>query len=162
MGKFSAALGLILWAVGLNATAVQAECSPGAVELRSDSGSIMRFSVEVADSDPERAQGLMNRERLPKSSGMLFVYPTPRVATFWMKNTLIPLDMIFADATGLVTHVHANAVPLDETTINGGPDVTYVLEINGGMAGALGLRPGAVMRSDVLDQTVAAWVCGGA
>jgi uncharacterized membrane protein (UPF0127 family) len=157
MGKFGTALGFILWA-----GAVQAGCSQDTVELRTDSGTVMRFSVEVADTDAERAQGLMHREGLPKSSGMLFVYPTPRVATFWMKNTLIPLDMIFADATGLVTHVHSDAVPLDESTINGGPDVTYVLEINGGMAAALGLRPGAVLRADVVDPSIAAWACDGA
>ena len=157
MGKFGTALGFILWA-----GVVQAGCSPDTVELRTDTGTVMRFSVEVADTNAERAQGLMNRDRLPKSSGMLFVYPAPQVATFWMKNTLIPLDMIFADATGLVTHVHSNAVPMDQSTINGGPGVTYVLEINGGMAAALGLRPGAVLRADAVDPSVALWACGGA
>ena len=69
---------------------------------------------------------------------MLFVYEGPRRVAFWMKNTLIPLDMIFADATGRVTRVHANAVPLDETPIDGGEGVQFVLEINGGLADAAG------------------------
>lgn len=156
MGKLGAALGLMLLA-----GAAQADCAPGAIELRDGdgAGTKMRFNVEVADTEATRAQGLMNREALPKSSGMLFVYPEPRVATFWMRNTLIPLDMIFANAAGVVTHVHSNAKPLDETTINGGPDVTYVLEINGGMAALLGLEPGAQMRSDRIDPGVAAWPC---
>lgn len=154
MGKFGAALAVILAAGG-----AQAECAPGTVELRAGNGSVMRFSVEIADSDAERAQGLMNRPSLPTSSGMLFVYDTPQHARFWMRNTLIPLDMIFADQTGLVTHVHSNAVPLDPTTIDGGEGVALVLEINGGLAQRLGVEAGAVMRSDVVDQTVAAWAC---
>jgi hypothetical protein len=78
-----------------------------------------------------------------------------------MRNTLIPLDMIFADATGLVTRVHSNAVPLDETSIDGGEGVALVLEINGGLAKRLGLGPGAVLRSEAVDQGQALWRCDG-
>jgi len=84
----------------------------------------------VADDAAERAQGLMFREAMPLSSGMLFVYGRPQRVSFWMRNTLIPLDMIFADARGVVTRVHAEAVPLDETPIDGGEGVQFVLEIN--------------------------------
>ena len=154
MGKFGTALVLIV-----AAAAAQAECAPGTVELRGDSGAAMRFTVELADSDAERAQGLMHRDTMALSSGMLFAYPAPQRASFWMKNTLIPLDMIFADATGVVTRIHSNAVPLDKTSIDGGEGVSFVLEINGGLARRLGLKAGAVLRSDVLDQTRAAWPC---
>ena len=82
----------------------------------------------------------------PRQAGKLgrdaFAYDSPRHAFFWMKNTLIPLDMIFADATGQVTRVHEGAVPLDETSIDGGDGVAYVLEINGGLARAAGCDPG--------------------
>ena len=154
MGKFGAALGLIL-----AAGPVLADCAPGSVELRSGSGSTMRFSVEVADTVAERSQGLMNRPSLATAAGMLFVYDKPQHARFWMKNTLIPLDMIFADATGVVTRVHSNAVPLDPTSIDGGEGVQLVLEINGGLAKRLGVAEGAVLRSDVIDQGQAFWPC---
>jgi len=133
-------------------------CAPETVELRGDFGQA-RFTVELADDPGERSVGLMNREAMPMSAGMLFVYETPQRAAFWMKNTLIPLDMIFADATGTVTRVHENAVPLDETPIDGGPGVQYVLEINGGLAGPMGIEPGVEMRHPAMDQSEVAWTC---
>ena len=135
-----------------------AACAPEAVELKGDFGAA-RFTVELADEPAERNRGLMNRESLPMSSGMLFVYEAPQRATFWMRNTLIPLDMIFADENGVVTKVHQNAVPLDETLIDGGSGVKYVLEINGGLAGAMGIEPGTRMRHDAMDQSELAWPC---
>jgi uncharacterized protein len=135
-----------------------ASCSADVVELQGAGGKA-RFTVEVADDDAERAQGLMNRERMAAGAGMLFVYPAPKKAGFWMKNTLIPLDMIFADATGTVSRVHENAVPLDTTSIDGGDGVKVVLEINGGLAGRMGIVPGTVLRHPALDQTIAAWSC---
>lgn len=147
-------------AAGVMAAGVAwADCAPDAVELRTEAGAIARFSVEIADSEAERAQGLMMRESLARSSGMLFVYETPRHAFFWMKNTLIPLDMIFSDATGRVTVVHENAIPGDTTAIDGGEGVAYVLEINGGLARRLGIAAGTVLRSDLIAQEGAAWRC---
>jgi uncharacterized membrane protein (UPF0127 family) len=145
-------------AVLLAAPAVAA-CSEGAAELRLPGGSTMRFSVEVADTDAERSKGLMFREAMATGAGMLFLYEQPQRATFWMKNTLIPLDMIFADATGTVTRVHPRAVPGDLTTIDGGEGVLAVLEINGGLAERLGIVPGTVLRHPALDQETAAWPC---
>ncbi len=150
------ALGLAL-AAPLGAAG--AACAPGQVELRLGSGAVARFSVEVADDPAERAQGLMFREHMASSSGMLFIYERPQHAVFWMKNTLIPLDMIFADETGLVRHVHANAVPHDETGIDGGTEILAILEINGGLAKKLGIAPGAVIRHPDLEQISAAWRC---
>ncbi|EEW23841.1 DUF192 domain-containing protein [Rhodobacter ferrooxidans] len=135
-----------------------AECRGDSVELRGPAGQA-RFSVELADSNDERAKGLMFRESMATSAGMLFVYDRPQHAAFWMKNTLIPLDMVFADATGRVTVVHANAIPQDETPIDGGPGVLAVLEINGGLAARLGIVPGSEMRHPALDQATAAWPC---
>lgn len=128
-----------------------ADCAPDRVDLRGDWGQA-RFAVEVADEPDERAQGLMFRESLGRNSGMLFVYDRPQRATFWMRNTLIPLDMIFMDESGTVTRVHENARPLDETPIDGGPGVLAVLEINGGLAERLGIRPGDEVRAPPLDR----------
>jgi uncharacterized protein len=134
-----------------------AACSPGRVDLRWPGGS-ESFAVELADEPAERSRGLMFRETLDPAAGMLFVYDAPRRATFWMKNTLIPLDMIFADATGTVTKVHAEAIPGDLTTIDGGEGVAVVLEINGGLAARLGIGPGAELRHPAIGPQ-AAWPC---
>jgi uncharacterized membrane protein (UPF0127 family) len=142
----------------LAAQAASAACTDTGVDLRGDWGTA-RFNVEVADDPAERAQGLMNRPSMPASAGMLFIYDAPQRATFWMKNTLIPLDMIFVDETGTVTRVHENAVPLDETNIDGGTGVLAVLEINGGLASAIGIAEGSQLRHPALDQAIAAWPC---
>ena len=105
-----------------------------------------RFSVEIADEAGERALGLMNRPEMARSHGMLFIYEKPGSVAFWMANTLIPLDMIFMDRRGVVTRVHERAVPLDRTPIDGGNAVFAVLEINGGLAQAMGIKPGDVLR----------------
>jgi uncharacterized membrane protein (UPF0127 family) len=135
-----------------------AGCAPDTVELRGPSG-VARFSVEIADTPDEQARGLMFREHMASSAGMLFVFPRPKHAVFWMKNTLIPLDMLFIDATGRVTRVHPQAVPQDETPIDGGDGVKMVLEINGGLAARLGLAEGAEMRSAALEPSGALWPC---
>jgi uncharacterized membrane protein (UPF0127 family) len=134
-----------------------AACSTGRVDLRWPGGS-ESFAVEVADDAPERSRGLMFRESLDPAAGMLFVYDAPRRASFWMKNTLIPLDMIFADATGRVTRVHSNAIPGDTTPIDGGDGVAFVLEINGGLAARLGIVPGAELRHPAVG-AAAVWPC---
>ncbi len=143
----------------LSAGAALAECRADSVSLRGPDGAVMQFRVEVADEGPERAKGLMFREKLAQSAGMLFVYEAPRRSSFWMENTLIPLDMVFADVTGRVTKVHSNAIPLDRTPIDGGEGVLAILEINGGLAERLGIVPGFELRHPSLDQTIAAWPC---
>ena len=137
-----------------------AACAPDRVDLRWEGGR-ESFAVEVADDAAERAKGLMFRETMPLAEGMLFVYEAPKRPGFWMKNTLIPLDMVFVDPTGTVTRVHANAVPGDLNPIDGGDNVQYVLEINGGLAGKLGIAPGAVLRHPAIAASRAAWPCDG-
>lgn len=133
-------------------------CSDAVVDLRWD-GRQARFTVEIADDLAERARGLMFREKMPAASGMLFVYDRPQAASFWMKNTLIPLDIIFVGADGTVTRVARMAKPHDETPIPGGSAIQFVLEINGGLAADLGLGAGAVLRHPAIDQSVAKWGC---
>ncbi|WP_204114178.1 DUF192 domain-containing protein [Shimia biformata] len=153
MRRGGLAAGLVLLA-----SAVQAECRDDRVEIRGDFGHA-RFAIELADTAEERARGLMYREAMPKSAGMLFVYPDARAVAFWMQNTLIPLDMIFADQTGTVIKVHHKAIPHDRTQIPSDGPAQFVLEINGGMARAMGLAAGDVLRHPRIDQSGAAWPC---
>ncbi|MGR3434756.1 MAG: DUF192 domain-containing protein [Shimia sp.] len=113
----------------------------------------------MVDTPESRAEGLMFRENLSASAGMLFVYDAPGPVSFWMRNTLIPLDMVFMDETGTVRRVHANAIPGDETPIPGGDAIQFVLEINGGLAAAIGLGEGAEMRHPAVPQGGAAFPC---
>lgn len=142
----------------LCASFAQAACAPDSVDLRGNWGQA-RFNVEIADNDATRAHGLMHRTRLARSAGMLFIYDTPVEASFWMRNTLIALDMIFVDPTGLVTHIHHEAIPLDETPIRGGSNILMVLEINGGLSRAMGIDVGSQLRHPRLDQDIALWPC---
>jgi len=121
-----------------------ATCSADRVSLRGDWGQI-EFRVEVADT--------------PETPGMLFIYEKPSVTTFWMRNTLIPLDMLFIDPDGRIAHIHENAIPLDETSIPGGVDRLAVLEINGGLTSELGLTVGSVIRHPQMPQDIAIWPC---
>ncbi len=148
---------LFVFLFGAVATAASAECRDDRIDLRGAWGQAA-FAVEVADEPRERSLGLMNRPSMPRGAGMLFVYDQPQRATFWMRNTLIPLDMIFADETGTVTRIHENAIPLDETTIDGGEGVLFVLEINGGLAARLGIAEGTEFRHPAIG-TAAAWPC---
>ncbi|KMW56683.1 putative exported protein [Candidatus Rhodobacter oscarellae] len=135
-----------------------AACRDDQVELRGDWGAV-RFNVEVADTAAEHAVGLMNRSSMPARSGMIFLYEAPQRVGFWMRNTLIPLDMLFMSADGVVQKIHQNAVPLDETVILGGDNIQYVLEINGGMSARLGITTGTELRHPGVNQAVAAWPC---
>lgn len=101
------------------------------------------FRVELARTDPEREKGLMYREHLAPDTGMLFLFERPSVQTFWMKNTLIPLDMIFIAPDHTIAGIVANAEPLTLTTRTVGEVSQYVLEIGGGLAARLGIRAGA-------------------
>ena len=100
------------------------------------------FAVEVMRTDEERARGLMFRRFMPADRGMLFDFKTEQTVLMWMKNTYIPLDMIFIARNGTVTHVAANTEPMSERTISSGPPAYAVLEVNAGVAAKIGLKPG--------------------
>ncbi len=150
------AFAMLLWP-GLAAVAFAA-CRDDTVWIRGEFGQA-RFAVEIADDGEERALGLMHRTEMASSAGMLFVYPKPGALSFWMRNTLIELDMLFVGPTGVVKHIHHRAVPLSEEPINGGDGLTHVLEINGGMSRLLGLDVGDQLRHPSFDQSIAAWPC---
>lgn len=102
-----------------------------------------RFTVELAQTPAERARGLMFRERMPADHGMLFDFVTEQLVSFWMKNTPLPLDMLFIDAQGVVVEIVADTVPFSEMPISSRRPVRAVLELNAGTAARLGIAPGA-------------------
>ena len=135
-------------------TAVMLTCIAAAIGLaasdsRSDSMLVIatriaqhRFTVEVARTPAEMERGLMFRDRLAPDHGMLFLYDEDRQVSFWMKNTLIPLDLIFADASGRIVQIAERAVPLSTALISSAGPVRAVLEVNGGTADRLGISVG--------------------
>ena len=100
------------------------------------------IDVDIADTPQEKAQGLMFRTRLQDNRGMLFAYDTPQEITMWMRNTYIPLDMVFIRADGTVHRIEAMTEPLSEDIIASRGDVSACLELAGGAAERLGLKPG--------------------
>lgn len=100
------------------------------------------FEIELAETPEQRSRGLMFRDHLDPDAGMLFVFEAPREASFWMKNTLIPLDLLFIDGGGTIVRIAAETTPSSETPIPSGGLVKGILEIAGGRAAALGIAVG--------------------
>ncbi len=102
----------------------------------------VKFTVEIADTEATRNRGMMYRKSLAPDKGMLFDFKTPREAAFWMRNTLIPLDIIFITQDGRILTIARNAVPHSEVPIPSGGAIRGVLELAGGRAAQLGIYPG--------------------
>jgi uncharacterized protein len=102
-------------------------------------------AVEVASTGPQREVGLMFRKHLDDNAGMIFVFPDASPRNFWMHNTPIPLDMIFADSKGVVTGIVANAEPYSDKILGVAGNSEYVLEVNGGFCAKNGIKPGDKM-----------------
>ena len=119
--------------------------SQGTLEIQTESD-VLEFHIEIADDEVERSRGLMFRESLDEMSGKLFIYPSPRVASFWMNNTLISLDMVFIDAEGRVASIAAETMPLSLKSVSSGVPVLTVLEIDGGDAERLGISVGDTVK----------------
>lgn len=100
------------------------------------------FIVELAKTSSEHSRGLMFRRTIGDREGMLFIHAEPRFITMWMRNTYIPLDMLFIRADGSIHRIEANTEPLSERIIESGERVTGVLEIAGGLADKLKIKPG--------------------
>lgn len=104
------------------------------------------IEVELADTPKTRETGLMNRSQMPADHGMLFDFKETRPVAMWMKNTLIPLDMLFMDERGRVVNIATNAKPYSLDIIPSTGPVRYVLELNGGAAARFGAKPGDQLR----------------
>ncbi len=110
------------------------------------------FSVELASNGRQRAQGLMYRQEMPADHGMLFDYRRSRNVSMWMKNTYIPLDMLFIDAGGTIKGLHERAVPGSLEAISSPGPVRAVLELNGGTVRRLGIKPGDKVEHSLFTQ----------
>ena len=106
------------------------------------SGRLITIRAEIADTPQLRRRGLMSRQRLPRGQGMLLLWDKPGFAALWMKNTLIPLDMVFMDGAGRIMYIHENARPGDTRPVAAGKPTLAVLEIAAGEARRLGLKKG--------------------
>ncbi len=121
------------------------QASARATVTISSNGKTHRFNAEVARTPEEQRRGLMYRASLPADGAMLFPFETPRYANFWMKNTQIPLDIIYIRADGSVDRIAENTIPFSEEPILSGGEVVAALEINGGTAARLGIGSDATI-----------------
>jgi len=143
----SAVLALFLLPVAVSAGARTAEAAE-AMQFASEqlvvhaNGGARTFTVELALSEQQREYGLMFRKSMPADHGMLFDFGTTRRVLMWMKNTPLPLDMLFLDRTGAIVSISANAVPYSEAIIDSQAAIRYVIELNGGIAAKFGLSVG--------------------
>jgi uncharacterized membrane protein (UPF0127 family) len=110
------------------------------------------FSVELARNEAERERGLMYRRFMPPDRGMLFDFKREEPVSFWMKNTYIPLDMIFISRAGKIIKIVADAEPLSERNIPSGGPCYGVLEVNGGVAASIGAKVGDTVKNSIFSQ----------
>ncbi len=115
-----------------------------------------RFVVEMATDSTEQERGLMFRTHMAPNAGMLFDFHGPVMTSFWMKNTILPLDMLFIRANGTISTIHANATPYSQTPIPAAEPVRAVLEINAGRAKALDIAPGDLVHDAIFGNASAA------
>jgi uncharacterized membrane protein (UPF0127 family) len=135
-------LALLLLAASANVALAQLAQFPTAPLTIVTASGPHKFTVELATSPTQMEQGLMFRRSMAPDAGMLFDYKAPSMAMMWMKNTLIPLDMLFVDAEGRIVNIHERAVPGSLATIAAAAPARAVIELNGGTAARLGIRPG--------------------
>ncbi len=112
------------------------------VVVTTDQGDVT-FATEIATNNETRTRGLMFRRSMGEREAMLFYWQDPLVVSMWMRNTYIPLDMLFVTADGIVVHVESNTVPHSLDVISAGREVSAVMEIVAGSAAKLGIRPGS-------------------
>lgn len=113
------------------------------VFIKSGSSTMIKtIQIEIADNDAERTQGLMWRQYMPENDGMLFIFDKQEPLRFWMKNTYIPLDMVFADKSGKIVNIYPEAAPFSEASIQSGEPAKYVVEVNGGFCASYGINVG--------------------
>lgn len=136
--------------------ALSAPCASDLIEIQTDAGTAA-FEVEVADDAESRALGLMFREEMAADAGMVFVYPQAEEVAFWMKNTPLPLDIIFITRRGVICSIAEATTPYSTKNIPSRCAAQVVLEVNAGQAAARGVKRGAVARHPAIQDPV--WAC---
>ena len=142
LARLSLLLLSLLLAVPADTALAQLQQFPTAELTIETAGGPHKFAIELATTPAQMEQGLMFRQSLAPDSGMLFDFRTPSMASMWMKNTWIPLDMLFIDARGHIVNIRERAVPGSLEPISAAAPVRVVVELNGGTAARLGIRPG--------------------
>lgn len=148
---FAVLCGMVLLATTL-ASPIQAQPQPTLPQsdlVINTAKGPQRFRVELADNDMSRSRGMMFRTSMAPDAGMLFDFKQEQMASFWMRNTLLPLDMLFIKADGTILNIHQRAIPHDESGVNSTGPVRAVLEVNGGTVSRLGIKPG-----DTVDHAI--------
>jgi uncharacterized membrane protein (UPF0127 family) len=141
MGRLARVAGIAFIAFALLAPPSAEATGTGTLVLKTETGD-HSFNIELATTREEQTLGLMFRRSLPDNAGMLFLYDQPKPATMWMKNTLIPLDMVFIAPDGTVLRIERHTEPLSTAVIQSEGAVSAVLELNAGQADKIGLRRG--------------------
>lgn len=151
-------IGLLAVAVSISVAARPGAAQQDAVAFETDElaivtagGATHRFTVELARTPQQQAHGLMFRENLAPDRGMLFLHERAHIASMWMKNTYIPLDMLFIAGDGRIVKIAERTVPRSRQGISSGQPVKAVLELRGGTADRLGLAPGDRVRYPAFD-----------
>jgi len=103
---------------------------------------ISKIDIEIADDDEQRMTGLMFRDKMEENQGMLFIFPNESPQSFWMKNTMIPLDMIFINSKMEIVKIHKNTTPYSEQTYSSIKPSQYVVEVNAGYTDKFGIKEG--------------------
>lgn len=151
----SVLVALFLYLPGTLPLAAEETFDEGTLSILSADGRRHDFAVELALTARQRAQGLMHRRTMAADRGMLFAFGESRLVLMWMKNTYLPLDMLFIDDGGTIRTIRENAEPLSEAVISSNVPVAFVLELNGGTASVLGIKPGDRVESPVIPGVAA-------
>lgn len=156
IGLRGAALSAALCIVSGAAFGADGACAPDRIEIRTADG-VASFDVEVAATAPDRARGLMFRDEMARDAGMVFVYEDAAQVSFWMKNTPLPLDIIYISKRGVICSIAADTTPFSTDAIPSRCAAQTVLEVNAGVAAEAGLKVGAPVRHPSVARPV--WPC---
>ncbi len=123
-----------------------------AFSVTTHDGTVIEYNVEIARTAAQMRRGLMFRDSMPENQGMLFIYQPDRVATMWMKNTILSLDMLFIDSKGLIVNIAENTTPFSLARISSGEPVRAVVELNAGQVEKHGIQIGDRVNHTAFDQ----------